>query len=564
MNGPQRTSETQAENAVGEAEQARADARHAAHGVEEKLRHYARCQRARVLTQMDRDPASPTFGCFDRNYWHYKIRDFPSSILQQGAFLLEALRTGCLEGPLPAEQAEAWCVGAVGALGRQVRRGGSVDEYYPFEESYPAAAFGLYAAARLLVDWQSDAPHLLRQIDRAPLRRLARHVAARREDEAANQQAAGLAGLALAAQLPRLGVTAAQVEEHAKRLFGAQHAEGWFNEYGGPDFGYLTVTLDALCDYHDATGDARALRAMDRAVDFLAGMVGADGRLPSTLNSRNTDYVVPYGLARLGRRNATAAWLVETLFRDADAPEHFLWATDDRYHAHYIYASVVRSLPHLGKMIDAQAPTQETTWMPGCGYWTRWAADGTWTAFVAARKGGLLRIHRKGAPPVVDHGWRIYGKEKEQRWTTNWWSDAWAVEKTEDALRLEGPCQPMQYHVPTPAKHGALRVLSRAMGRRLIPWLKRAMIFRPGHASEASFERRIRIDEAGVRVEDRIAKPAGAAVRRAPRQNVRHVASADSFSAEEGLRPLREERCEEVEGAVEVLSAWSGGTERAP
>ena len=29
----------------------------------------------RIFTALDRDPNSPTFGCFDRDFWHYKIRD---------------------------------------------------------------------------------------------------------------------------------------------------------------------------------------------------------------------------------------------------------------------------------------------------------------------------------------------------------------------------------------------------------------------------------------------------------------------------------------------------------
>ena len=31
----------------------------------------------KILTLQDRNPHSPTYGCFDRNYWHYKIIDFP-------------------------------------------------------------------------------------------------------------------------------------------------------------------------------------------------------------------------------------------------------------------------------------------------------------------------------------------------------------------------------------------------------------------------------------------------------------------------------------------------------
>ena len=33
---------------------------------------------AKILTLQDRNPHSPTYGCFDRNYWHYRIIDFPS------------------------------------------------------------------------------------------------------------------------------------------------------------------------------------------------------------------------------------------------------------------------------------------------------------------------------------------------------------------------------------------------------------------------------------------------------------------------------------------------------
>ena len=34
----------------------------------------------KILTLQDRNAHSPTYGCFDRNYWHYKIIDFPSGM----------------------------------------------------------------------------------------------------------------------------------------------------------------------------------------------------------------------------------------------------------------------------------------------------------------------------------------------------------------------------------------------------------------------------------------------------------------------------------------------------
>ena len=37
----------------------------------------------KILTLLDRNPHSPTYGCFDRNFWQYKIIDFPSGMAQE-------------------------------------------------------------------------------------------------------------------------------------------------------------------------------------------------------------------------------------------------------------------------------------------------------------------------------------------------------------------------------------------------------------------------------------------------------------------------------------------------
>jgi len=484
---------------------------------------------------MDRDPLSPTFGCFDRNYWHYKIRDFPSSILQQGVFTVEALRSGILTNDVARDVAERWSVGAISAFSRQIDANGGVDEYYPFERSYPAAAFGMYAVARVLFDWRESASSLTDSIDLRPIQQLIVNLSQRVESEASNQQAAGLAGLALAAATCLFDIDDDIIRGHAVRLLQSQHVEGWFDEYGGPDFGYLTVTIDALTDYFDATGDDRAIKAIDSAVSFIARCVGCDGRLPSTLNSRNTDYVVPYGLVRAGARNPIASWLVQTLFRDIDEPSHFLWATDDRYHTHYIFASIVRSLPHLATMLPPSTPEWDTCdWMDGAGYGIRRAENREWTVFVGARKGGLVRIHsRDGGTVRVDHGWRVL--DGKHIWTTNWWSKQWRVSRNDDCITVEGPCQDVRFHIASPLRNGALRIVSFLTRDKLIPLLKRKMIFRPNTNPGPAFKRTITVSDASVRVADHFEKHSGATAYRSPRQNLRHVASADSFSAEEFL-----------------------------
>ena len=45
----------------------------------------------RMIGWIDRRKGSPTYGCSDRNYWHYKIVDFPCAMLQETALTLALL-----------------------------------------------------------------------------------------------------------------------------------------------------------------------------------------------------------------------------------------------------------------------------------------------------------------------------------------------------------------------------------------------------------------------------------------------------------------------------------------
>jgi hypothetical protein len=494
---------------------------------------YVRAQTRRVLTQMDRDIDSPTFGCFDRNYWHYKIRDYPSSILQQGVFTLEAIRRGHIDGIAPPPLAEVWAVAAINALSRQTNARGGVDEYYPFEHSFPAAAFGLYAAARVLFDWATEAPHLLERVHWPGLQRLAFALTVRKEMQASNQQAAALAGLALASRIPRFETDPETVRCLADDFLATQHCEGWYEEYGGPDVGYLSVTLDALADYHDATGDVRALEACDRAIEFICRLVGCDGTLPQTLNSRNTDYVVPYGIIRRACLSPSASWLARCLFdRIGESHTHFLWPVDDRYHSHYIYASVVRSLPFLAKLSPAEAPASASyEWLAGCGYWI--VRRPACTIYAGARKGGLVRVHRSSGEIELDHGWRIY--RGASLWTTNWWTGEHAINAAPDHLHISGRATGVKFHVPSPWAHVGLRFAAFVFRERLIPMLKRVMIFRSGKNTGPTFTRSISISVDRVIILDEFSPQRGMFTVQSPRQNLRHVASADSFSLEEFL-----------------------------
>ncbi len=500
--------------------------------IEENFITHARRTTPRVLTQMDRDPMSPTFGCFDRDYWHYKIRDFPSSILQQSVFVLESIQRGSIDISFPEGFIESWMVGAIRALARQIRSNGSVDEYYPYERSFPAAAFSLYAISSVLWRWPSENPPPLEYQDWEKLRHLTKWLASHTETEASNQQAAGLAAIAIATHLPDLNIHFKEYHTLSEQFFSTQHAEGWFPEYGGPDFGYLSVTIDGLIDFYDATGDERAVSAIDAAVAFMTQLIGADGHLPWTINSRNTDYVVPYGLVRAASRNAEAAWLVHQLFNGINANDHFMNAIDDRYNCHYIFSSLVRAIPHLKNMLPAKAPTlPEHAWFEGCGYWIRRTQNRKVTVFFSANKGGLVRVHRKGKAPIIDSGWRVIRKTKI--WTNNWWTNKWVSKVTSERAAVSGSMQHVRYFSPYPLMHVLLRATSFLTFGQVIKFLKYLMIFRKHTTSGPRYSRQVHFSQYHLEIIDKIHPSQGTVAKKSPRQNLRHVASADSYSEEE-------------------------------
>lgn len=497
----------------------------------------------RILSQLDRDPDSPTFGCFDRHHWHYKIRDFPSAILQQGMLVLDALsRYDHEDNPLRERPiVREWIDAAMHFWAWQQLRSGAFNEYYPYEEGYPPTAFSLNAVT--LVFRNRGFPTPDRPV-RAAIQRACNWLLEHPEREALNQEAAGLAALANAARIPDVHVDQARLDERLDTLLAAQSPEGWFPEYGGADLGYLSVTIDCLWDIFELTEDEKLREAIGRAVGFLAAMVTVSHETPVMTNSRNSDYVVPYGLVRAAEHNGLAAGIVRELYRGVSRPDHFLRRTDDRYCCHYVYPSCFRALPYLGRMAAAASlPCEEggDRFFHEAGVFVRHQL-GEASVFVAGRKGGVVSAFAPEGLRAADYGWRrrlARGKVA----VTHWQDPTYEVEEASTGehvcVTVRGRMTAHGWLTPTPFRHFVLRVLSRLFGRALIPWLKKALIFRRP-ATGPEFERRVLIAEDGVRIEDTFFGPY-TDLERAPKYSLRHVSSAGQFTRDELTPPTRED-----------------------
>ena len=524
----------------------------------------------RLLTQACRDPNSPCHGCFDRDWWHYKIRDFPSIILQQGGY------SAWLAAGLPAFspwKAELTALAAASCRfwNQRATRRGAFEEYYPHEQGYPPLAFSTLAVAKLVAAGVAPAADV-----EPGARAAARQLLARFEPQAANQQVAGLAALAwLRRVFPALAPDAA-FDRIAGRTLALQTAEGWFVEYGGPDLGYLSVTLDCLWDLFDATGDPRYRAAAAAGLACIARYAAVTGGGIGLHNARNTDYILPYGIARFAvgeaPERATAERLLTALYANVSEPAHFLRAMDDRYLSHYAGHSLLRAATVLAARSPLKNPAREDArppetedrlrsmggraapravhqalpasgaatppsdvLLPASGHYLRPAQPGrAYAAILSLRKGGILTAVAPSGR-VSDFGWLV--ESKGRQFVNHWWSDAWRWTREGDSFTIRGNLAPHREHLSTPPKHAILRLASFLLGRRVIAPLKNALIFKKSLAGPA-FERTVTFEPSSIVVSDRVSGlPEGASIRPAPRSSKRHVASADSFH-EEDFRPV--------------------------
>jgi hypothetical protein len=504
--------------------------------MEEIIRKELSRHTQRILSQADRDPDSPTYGCFDRNFWNYKIRDFASIIQQQGILVLDVLYTYKSEtNPyFGKSMIRDLMAGGIDFWTRSQLRSGAFNEYYPFESGFPPTAFSLYAVAIVLDKYPEFLTERTVHAINKAIGWLLRHP----EKQALNQESAALAGMTIAMKIPGVIPVKQKLEKRLDEFYRAQHEEGWFNEYGGPDLGYLSVTIDSLWDIYKHTSDKRALRAAESACEFISCFVTVSGDFPVMINSRNTDYIVPYGLTALAATLPTARSLLQVLVRNMQTAGSTFGKTDDRYMTHYIGQSWYRSLlqaDNAGTAGSAELPQQGyERYFPGCRIFVKHSESKS--ILIALGKGGIVNEFSRNGIISANYGWRV--KKGKHIAVTHWQNEAYttSVENNGDGrfLTVRGKFTRHVFMRPSPLKHMVLRVMAFLAGNRLMGSLKSMLIFNQ-KPFPVKFERKIEIRNGRVITSDNFDNPGKYKLYPASHYSMRHVSSAGRFMAEELL-----------------------------
>ncbi len=259
----------------------------------------------KILTLCDRNPHSPTYGCFDRNFWHYKTSDFPSGMSQEFVLPLAlAYHTDLPGNPFYQEEAiRNWVEAGILYAAESSHKDGSCDDYFPFERAGGAAAFSLLACVKSYQLLGLDNYNALTFFEkRADW--LANH---HESGQLTNHQALIVLCLEMTSQLLKTSKWDRAKALRLEKVLDWQHDEGWFVEYEGFDPGYHTLTISCLAEYYQHKPDGRLREALRKAVALAAQFVHPDGSFGGEYGSRNTYNFFPHGFELIGQ------WMPEAL-----------------------------------------------------------------------------------------------------------------------------------------------------------------------------------------------------------------------------------------------------------
>lgn len=468
------------------------------------LRGLATRSLTKLLTLQDRNPHSPTYGCFDRNFWHLRITDFPSGMAQEFVLPLALAYAEEFAGNpfYHNETVREWIRAGLSFAAQSAHTDGSCDDYYPFEKAAGAAAFSLYAALHAIHLAELDFEEFSSFLE---LRGswLANH---QESGRLSNHEALIANNLFRLETITGKKHFAKSARRRLKRLLSWQNIEGWFYEYQGCDPGYLTLTIANLAEIdqlHPELGLRDPIRA---AVQFLLELQPPDGWLSGEWTSRNTNNYFPHGFEICGK------WLPEALVINsramaalAHAPEY----DDDHILAHHCWSYLFAAQNWIDDRPDIEAylSKEEYVHFSEAGFVKQ--RQGRLCLLTSLNKGGSFRLYDGSKLIQSDTGVSILlqSGNKKINYVCHLWSDDNKVTLSNNQITITGNMERAKASQMTPIKNIILRILMLSIGRMNPDFVRRMLqrlLITGKSRSPFTFNRELHLFPAELKVIDHI------------------------------------------------------------
>lgn len=454
-----------------------------------------------VLALPDRDPLSATRGYGDRQFWAWKLIDFPNGTLQGAVNGLSALLSADAFAAHVSKDAVEDRIGEMQAATlRMMRRDGSFEEALPYEQSYCVTALVAYDHLCATERLGGSLPNA------KPLERAIRFLIRRDETHGfiSNHLATAVAALRRWDRLAGDAAARRKADLLLERILAGQSEEGWFVEYGGADPGYQTLCMTHLADAAETAGDERLWAALEKGVGFVSHFVHPDGSFGGVYGSRATRIYYPAAMELLAARSPLAARIAARMKRAIGEATTVPLAAIDQPNLMPLFNNCCQALLAAAGRTDAEdwglSPGRRLLAEAGLLV----DAGERHHTIVSTRKGGVIYHWRDGALVLADAG--IALRDGGRVLTSQGDDPDNVIEVAGDEIRISGRLRPLAIPLPNAFNFLVLRLLGATAMRlpAVNALVKRAiagMLVRAGKKSAGGFKRRITLGP-HLRVDD--------------------------------------------------------------
>lgn len=352
----------------------------------------------RILSAMDRKKTSKTYGCLDRYFWRYNMIDFPGSNYQIAALPLALVYTYQFpSNPYYHNQkVKEWSIAALEYLPETQNSDGTMNECYPYIWSVDAVAFPIYATSEAYMLLKDDLTDSSKEKILETFERAGTWLMKTADSNVINQESGAL--ISLYNLYLVIGDERFKKGAEEKLSFLLQHrsSEGWFNEYGGGDIAYLTVTINSLAQYYLKTHDGPVLEILKDALEFISYFVHPNGTMGGEYASRNPEFIIPSGFEALRGTIPQASIIADSIISGLRYGQIINPMTVDEMYLcwmlHTYLQAYLHYQPHVhnNTVLPYMRP-EVTQYYPHAGIFA--IKRGEYYMIVGGSKGGIVRVY---------------------------------------------------------------------------------------------------------------------------------------------------------------------------
>jgi hypothetical protein len=263
----------------------------------------------KMLSMIDRDPASISKGCGDRVYWGWKFTDFPGDRFQEAAYSLAwVYNKREFKRFYKNENILKWYVYVINYWIKNQNSDGSFDEAYPNEKSFAATSFtSFYISESYLLMQQNISSYECEKVEKALIKSLDwLCINDEHHGILTNHLSAASAALIIGHKITSKQKYYDRSFYFINKIIANQSSEGWYREYEGPDIGYYTHGLFYLVRVWQLTKNYTLLKSINRSIEYFKYFIHPNGSIGGEYSSRNTKFLFPAGIEMIKGNNGLA------------------------------------------------------------------------------------------------------------------------------------------------------------------------------------------------------------------------------------------------------------------